>query len=102
MTKHVRKVSEVVHHRNGVGGWPFYVIRFETDSGEPMVAVVFPQWRDFNPDLGIDRSVEDKVAVFSEAQMPEIRFGQNSWRGDTFAPELYDVIEEYQKGVRWS
>ena len=35
----MRKIIDVVHHRNGVGGNPFYVIRF-SDKRQQMIGIV--------------------------------------------------------------
>lgn len=99
--KEIKEIIEVVHHRNGVSGWPFYVVRFTRQTDEPMVATVFLNYNTpYEPDSGIDRSIDPQVAVFSERRLPSIRFMENSWRGDVFAPELYDAIEAYQAAGR--
>jgi hypothetical protein len=69
------KVKDVAHHRNGVGGNPFYVIRF-TDKRQEMVGILFEEPR--------------SVAVFDSRLLAEgiIAFGDNSWRGDEYEPFL--------------
>lgn len=98
--KYVKEITEIVFHRNGVSGWPFYVVRFvRAENDEPMVAVVFLNYKTpFDPSSGIDRVIDPQVAVFSEQRLPSVRFVENSWRGDVFAPELYDAIEQYNRG----
>ncbi len=76
-------VKEIEYHRNGVGGAPFYVVLFwdETEAKD-MMGVVFDD--------------EYHVAVFDTNLLAEgnIRFGENSWRGDCYEPSLRQAIAQ--------
>ena len=81
MDKYVHKVLSADHHRNGVCGAPFQAVVF--DGGPDghggrrrMFAVLFDG--------------PGTVAVFDLDKLAEgnVAFGDNSWRGDAFEPEL--------------
>jgi hypothetical protein len=83
------KIYEIVSHRNGVAGNGFYVVRFDgrKEGGtKNMIATVFPE--------------RGNVAVFSIPLLADnnITFGQNSWRGDDFEPELRKAITALELG----
>lgn len=84
MSRFVRRVTAIAYHRNGVSGEGFYVVRFQpyVASGveDEMVAVVF--------------DAPGHVAVFDLDKLAHgtIAFGENSWRGDDFEPELRKAI----------
>ena len=76
-------VKEIEYHRNGVGGAPFYVVLFRDETEEKnMMGVVFDD--------------EYHVAVFDINQLAEgnIRFGENSWRGDSYESPLRQAIAQ--------
>jgi hypothetical protein len=70
------------------------------EPARKMMAVVFP------PDLNEDESEYDwdiyanggwhncRVAVFDADKLPDVRFFYNSWRGDRYAPALYEAIKK--------
>lgn len=77
-------ILEIAHHRNGISGAPFAVVRFQ-DNSIPncnMVGIVFE--KDYH------------VAVFDAGLLGkgEIRFMYNSWRGDWYEKALRDAIKE--------
>ena len=80
----LEKVVQVAFHRNGVSGTPFHVILFTSDEApaNPKMAVVFDQ--------------PGAVAVFDLDLLSEgvIKFGQNSFRGDDFEPDLRLAIDD--------
>ncbi len=78
----MRKVLNVAHHRNGVSGEPFYVIRFK-DGRQDMIGMVF--------------ETPGHVAVFDAKLLAQdvIAFAANSWRGDEYEPFLRDVAKQY-------
>ena len=84
--------TEIVYHRNGCSGVPFHVVKFDwkDDEGKRrhMIATVFDQ-------LGSERP----VAVFDLDFLAKgnIKFGENSWRGDDFAEVLYKAIDRHTK-----
>ncbi len=104
MSKHLTpiKVNQIDHHRNGVAGKDFYVVHF-TAEGDRMLAVVFPSPDERGDD---DWTVYERtrsaahnpsVAVFEAAKLPDTTFGENSFRGDLYAPALYAAIAEYNQ-----
>ena len=83
-TSEIRAVHAVAYHRNGVCGEPFHLVTFTSADGQAMLATVFDE-RDGAP----------AVAIVSLGLLAEgnIAFGENSWRGDRFADELYRAIK---------
>ena len=78
------KVIEIDHHRNGVVGVPFYVVKFTQDKAN-MLGIVFEE--------------PGTVAVFDMdllAQGCVVAFGQNSWRGDWYENPLREAIEQWE------
>lgn len=78
-------VQEVAYHRNGVGGAPFYAVRFQwtDDDHKPrqMVGVVF------------EEPYTVAVLDIEELGRGNIAFAQgNSWRGDHFEEALRMAI----------
>jgi hypothetical protein len=91
-------VARVESHRNGVSGASFYAVTFihrDEDEIRWMLATVFPP-RSNDGEVDWTDLSEPRVAVFDLDQLPLIAFGENSWRGDVFAPALYRAIEEYE------
>lgn len=85
----------VEHHRNGVSGRGFYAVTFECPENGPMVAAVFPNGEDEDglPTFNMD---EPEIAVFHLGLLGDgnIRFGENSWRGDHYHRELTEAIRQ--------
>lgn len=90
-------VARIEHHRNGVGGASFYAVTFLHRDGEEirwMLATVFPpDARHEDGEIDWSDLSEPRVAVYDLDKLPLIQFGENSWRGDMFAPALYHAIE---------
>ena len=85
------KVISVAHHRNGVGGMPFYVVLFECgEMNQTMVAV------SFEDDEG-EGYQNPRVAILGVDLLAknDIAFGSNSWRGDRYASFVRGAIEKY-------
>jgi len=82
-TEESLKVIEIARHRNGVGGWPFDVVLFEDggEHGSRKVAIVFEE-------------PGGQCAVLDVGKLAEgdIRFGENSWRGDVYERALRAAI----------
>jgi hypothetical protein len=80
------EIIETAHHRNGISGVPFWVIKFKfTQDGKTMNM------------LGISFYGDDcYTAVFDLDKLAqgEIRFFRNSWRGDNFAPFIEAEVME--------
>ena len=81
--KHI-KVLEVAHHRNGIGGTGFYVVRFDEDR-QRKVAVVFPE-RGSIAVLDVDLLAADVIA-----------FGENSWHGNTYEDAVREATLAYEE-----
>lgn len=84
------KIINAQYHRNGVGGEPFYAILF-TDTelpraGHTMIASYFK-----------DCELNGFISVFSIPKLYDgnVKFGQNSWRGDRYATLLKPLLKEY-------
>jgi hypothetical protein len=81
------RAQAVDYHRNGISGSPFIVVLFRSQEGtreaQEMVGIVFEE--------------RGAVAVLDRSLLAEgnVRFGENSFRGDVFEPMLRTVI------MRW-
>jgi hypothetical protein len=84
------KILKVAHHRNGMLGNSFHVVTFK-NYDLTMVGIVFDKPEPYNFDK--------KVAILNIDLLSQgiIEFGENSWRGDEFADDLYKAVEEYEK-----
>jgi len=73
-------VKKVAHHRNGVGGQPFWVVLFK-DGKRNMMAVAF-------------EDQPESIAVLDTDLLAQgnIKFGENSWRHETYAAAIQDAI----------
>lgn len=91
MNKYVKSIVQIDHHRNGVGGEPFYAILFQDAEKENglMVATVYEE--------------SGYCSVLRVADLADsdrgVTFGVNSWRGDRYEPELRQAIEAYDKKI---
>jgi len=88
-------IQEVAHHRNGVAGECFYLVRFQND-GANMLATYFPEY-DRDGNLGVQGSMT--IAVICLDSLPAIEFGENSYRGDHFARQIAEAVIEYEAGA---
>ena len=81
--KTIKSVSMVSYHRNGVNGEGFYAVLFVDFEDRQMVASVFEG--------------KGRVAIFEVGGLSDprtgVRFGVNSWRGDTYEAELRSTIK---------
>lgn len=77
-------VRQIQYHRNGVGGAPFYVLRFTDAEEGDMLGVVFDE--------------PHHVAVFHLGRLAgrDIGFGSNSWRGDRYEPHLRRAVQRHE------
>lgn len=80
-------VKQVSYHRNGVSGEGFFAVLFERGGGHLMVASVF--------------DAPGAVAVYQVDFLSTVGvlFGDNSWRGDVFEPQLREAIAEYSAAL---
>lgn len=89
-------LKEIAYHRNGVHGEPFYVIAFQSDDKD-MIGVVF----DYEEADAYEAHlpVNPRTAVFDRELLAkgEIRFMENSWRGDVFDPFLRQSIATHER-----
>ena len=93
------EVLEIAYHRNGVGGYPFHVVSFrDKEMDRVFLATIFFEHDDEgNAKLGLNPRVaiiDPKLAVKGI-----IGFGENSWRGDTYAYALAEAIKEKEGGT---
>lgn len=81
-------VSSICYHRNGVGGAPFWVIRFTEREGT--------EARDM---LGIVFDEPAHVAVFDFHLLAAgvTAFGLNSWRGDCYESALRQAVADFEE-----
>jgi len=90
------KIIDIQHHRNGVGGEPFFAVLFhDNELDRDMIASVFPEY-DSTDEYIV--GAEGRVAVYDVEMLAErnIAFGENSWRGDYYENVLVGAIREYQ------
>ncbi|MEZ6128920.1 MAG: hypothetical protein R3C59_09575 [Planctomycetaceae bacterium] len=82
----IQSIIDVARHRNGISGAPFHVVLFEDIGDEASLKV------------GIVFEASHHVAVLDVRLLAEgiITFGQNSWRGDVFEPELRQQIDHWR------
>ena len=76
----VKCIRSAEYHRNGVGGVGFYAIVFDSTEDGTMVAALF-QEAGFCAVLQLDKLAAENV-----------RFGENSWRGDEYEAELRPAL----------
>ena len=70
------------HHRNGIAGAPFHVVLFHDGDGRK-VGILF------------DREAHCAVLDVDKLHAGDIAFGSNSWRGDSFEPDLRRAIARH-------
>lgn len=84
------KILDVQWHRNGISGTGFFAVLFREKKEGLMVATLFDQ--------------ESYCAVYQVDKLAagDIRFGSNSWRGDSFEsvirPLMKTWLEEHGTG----
>ena len=84
MDKYIREITDIAYHRNGVSGVPFVVSIFISKEGNRMVGICF------DDDTDHYCAVLDIDLLYAG----NIKFTENSWRGDNFEPELKAVWEQ--------
>jgi len=84
--KMIKKVIDIAHHRNGISGTSFNVVLFiDRETKEKFVGIV--------PDED-ENSFNSFVLSVDRMGKDNIRFAENSWRGDNYTMELKAVIRE--------
>ena len=81
------KIKHIDYHRNGVSGIGFDVVVFDWKEGgvtRQMVATLFP---------GAGRCAVLDTELVGEGN---VRFGVNSWRGDSFEDDLRKAIADHK------
>ena len=78
-------VKEIEYHRNGISGNGFHVIKFnckEDGKNLHMVGILFEE--------------QGSCAVFDQDLLGQgnIKFGENSWRGDVYEDKLRKAIKD--------
>lgn len=81
-----RKLKSIAHHRNGVGGCPFYVAVIQ-EGRDKMLAVTFN-----------DEPAHVRTAIFDLKLLADgnIKFGENSYRGDHYHQFMLDEIKKHE------
>ena len=86
----------VAYHRNGISGWPFWVVLFDWVDGagleRHMVATV-AEASDFRGEGLWRRDCIVSVLDVGLLAAGVIAFRENSWRGDDFAGALWAEID---------
>ena len=82
---HCRKLLSIDHHRNGVGGEPFYVALWE-DRGQKFLVTYFYK----DPSRCACAAVDVNLAAAGN-----IAFGENSWRGDHWQDAMLWAIKQH-------
>lgn len=102
------KVKSLEYHRNGVGGEGFYVAIFDDSDNGEMMGVIFPLskedefkfYGERKPKFGgrVHESWNGRVAIFKTSLIAQgnIKFGINSWRGDTYEAQLRQAIKQHE------
>ena len=97
MTKRlVRKVKQVLFHRNGVGGEGFFTVLFSgTGRGEKeMLATVFDSTMGLNKEWADSESIRVSVINVDELRNGKI---ERKYSGDDYNNEILSAIKDYQK-----
>lgn len=83
------KIVAIDHHRNGIGGAPFYAVIFTAEDylGEKDVRLIASVFEE-----------RGHVAVFDVDLLSEgtVAFAENSWRGDFFEEALRKAIRIHE------
>lgn len=101
-------IQEVAHHRNGVSGVPFYVIKFrDVTPGEPhheMVGVLFDR-DEYEEDVKKNCFANPYCAVLDTDLLTKgvVTFAINSFRGDHYVDKLCDATKKWERSEkrRW-
>ena len=85
----IHHILDISFHRNGICGAPFHVVLFDDigDEASRKVGIVFDE--------------PNHVAVLDVAKLADgnIIFGQNSWRGDNYEPELRSATAKHERRI---
>ena len=84
----IHHIIDIAHHRNGICAAPFHAVLFKSKE-QPKRTM-----------LGIAFDAKDHVAVFDIEKLKQrnIRFGENSYRGDVYEAALRSAINNDQQG----
>ncbi len=97
-------IHEIAHHRNGISGVPFNIIKFhDATPGEDheMMAIMFDQ-EEYAKSLKKGEFTNPYCAVLDTDLLAKgvIAFMQNSWRGDDYSEALSAAITKHEKKER--
>jgi hypothetical protein len=96
MSDEIKEVHDVAYHRNGVCGEGFYIVYFTNEQGLRMIGVCFPNDKG---DFAVpEKFYNPRTAVFDVDLLADgnIKFGENSWRGDRYDDELRTAILKWE------
>lgn len=80
----VKEIVEIAFHRNGVGGTPFFAVRFKDGENCLYLAILTHTYG------------ECYVICTDLLESEGVGFGRNSWRGDAFEDELRPAILKWE------
>src|SRR5271165_1765008 len=84
------EIQGVEHHRNGVGGWPFWVVTFKyTDNDRNPRLMVATAFATGNVESDHPRAFEDCMIAVLDRFDP-----MYAWRGDVFAEHIISAIQK--------
>lgn len=88
MSRTAVKIIDTAHHRNGVGGEGFTLVKFTDRSLAPgtFLATIPDSYRYFP-----EEHSNTACFVVNIDLLPDIEFGTNSWRGDRTYSDLRDA-----------
>lgn len=98
-------IQEVAHHRNGVSGVPFYVVKFrDVTPDEPhyeMVGILFDR-EEYETGKKSKKWVNPHCAVLDTDLLKKgvVTFGPNSFRGDCYIDKLCDAIKKWESAEK--
>lgn len=86
--KMVNEIKEIAYHRNGISGQSFHVVRFISGHDGKMsdfLGILFKE-------LG-----QCAVICLDAIEAHGVKFGDNSWSGGCYEPELRNAIQNWEE-----
>ena len=93
----LRKVHQVDFHRNGISGIGFYSVRYDWADYDGierrMLATITAEQESVKDELGWYQGKNKNYYDISECRVIDIDDPSISWRGDSLAPKIINMIE---------
>jgi|TARA_R100001082_G_scaffold105363_1_gene77398 hypothetical protein len=93
----LRKVHQVDYHRNGISGIGFYSVRYDWADYDGierrMLATITAEKESVKDELGWYQGKNKNYYDISECRVIDIDDPSISWRGDSLAPKIINMIE---------